>query len=178
LRRRRCRHTHPLSLERQHSIHSLIRLNTARLHSKNVNWTTARGLGLQLSVGPRYTGPCGTHPAACILGVESSASSHRNRTVARRNIMATGSPPYNVRIERTRHINAPVGRVTAVLEDTARAPEWNPLLDKMAPTTLQGRGLHSSLTWEARVAGVPLSARARRSSGTAGSRTPGSARNA
>src|SRR5258708_5407951 len=71
---------------------------------------------------------CCAHPRRRVIGVESSASSHRKRTVARRNIMATGSPPYNVRIERTRHINAPVDRVAAVLENTARAPEWNPLL--------------------------------------------------
>jgi hypothetical protein len=30
------------------------------------------------------------------------------------------------------------------------------MLDTMAPATMQGQGLHLSLTWEAHVAGVPL----------------------
>ena len=71
--------------------------------------------------------------------------------------MTAGNPPYNMRIERTRRINAPVDRVSAVLEDTARAPKWNPMLDTMTPATTQGQGLHSTLTWDAHVAGVPLS---------------------
>src|SRR5690349_18679821 len=70
--------------------------------------------------------------------------------------MAAGSPPFTVRIERTRHMSAPCDRVAAVLEDPARAPHWNPLLDKMTPASMQGQGLHSSVTWETHVAGVPL----------------------
>jgi hypothetical protein len=31
------------------------------------------------------------------------------------------------------------------------------MLDKIAPATMQGQGLHSSLTWNAHIAGVPLS---------------------
>jgi hypothetical protein len=53
--------------------------------------------------------------------------------------MTTGGPPYNVRVERTRHMNAPIDRVAAVLEDTAHAAKWNPMLDTIAPATLQGR---------------------------------------
>jgi hypothetical protein len=71
--------------------------------------------------------------------------------------MTTASPVYTVRIERTRRVSAPIDRVAAVLEDTARAPKWNPMLDTIAPATMQGQGLHSTLTWEAHVAGVPLS---------------------
>jgi hypothetical protein len=71
--------------------------------------------------------------------------------------MGTGGPPYNVRIERTRRIHSPVERVATVLEDTASATKWNPMLDKIAPATLHGQGLHSSLTWDAHIAGVPLS---------------------
>jgi Polyketide cyclase / dehydrase and lipid transport len=71
--------------------------------------------------------------------------------------MTTGGPPYNVRVERTRHMNAPIDRVAAVLEDTAHAAKWNPMLDTIAPATLQGQGMHSSLTWQAHIAGVPLS---------------------
>lgn len=71
--------------------------------------------------------------------------------------MTTGSPPFNVRIERTRHMNAPCDRVAAVLEDPTRAQKWNPMLDKMTPASMQGRGLHSTVTWDAHVAGVPLS---------------------
>jgi Polyketide cyclase / dehydrase and lipid transport len=71
--------------------------------------------------------------------------------------MTTASPVYTVRIERTRRLNAPVDRVAAVLEDTAQAPTWNPMLDTIAPASMQGQGLHSTLTWQAHVAGVPLS---------------------
>jgi hypothetical protein len=80
-----------------------------------------------------------------------------NGPVMRRKIMTTASPPYTVRIERTRRLYAPIDRVAAVLEDTARASKWNPMLDTIAPATMQGQGLHSSLTWTAHVAGVPLS---------------------
>lgn len=71
--------------------------------------------------------------------------------------MAIVSPPYTVRVERTRHMNAPIDQVATVLEDTARSPQWNPMLDKIAPASSQGQGLHSTFTWEAHIAGVPLS---------------------
>ena len=70
--------------------------------------------------------------------------------------MTAGTPPYTVRVERTRHMHVPVSRVAGVLEATAHAANWNPLLDTIAPATRQGQGLHASLTWEAHIAGVPL----------------------
>src|SRR5215813_13171242 len=51
----------------------------------------------------------------------ATVSEGAHKAVTRRKSMATGSPPYSVHLQRTRHMNAPVDRVAAVLEDTPSA---------------------------------------------------------
>jgi hypothetical protein len=71
-------------------------------------------------------------------------------------VIAAVKNPEVQQIKKSMQIKADPKRLAALFEDLERTPEWNPLVRKIIPGKAQGRGLDSTVDWEAEVAGIKL----------------------